>query len=98
MYQKLPNNQVHISIGHLFQLELKESKEALTQYHNIGATALDPVKVTTLQDNLDSLIPGLVPLLLTLGICKLLKKDVSPIAIIVALFVIGIIARFFGIM
>lgn len=73
-------------------------KEALTQYHNIGATALDPVKVTTLQDNLDSLIPGLVPLFLTLGICKLLKKDVSPIAIIVALFVIGIIARFFGIM
>lgn len=73
-------------------------KEALTQYNNIGATALDPVKVTTLQQNLDSLIPGLVPLLLTLGISKLLKKNVSPITIIVALFVIGIVARFFGIM
>jgi PTS system mannose-specific IID component len=73
-------------------------KEALTQYNNIGATALDPIKVTTLQQNLDSLVPGLVPLLLTLGICKLLKKNVSPITIILVLFAIGIVARFFGIM
>lgn len=73
-------------------------KEALTQYNSIGGTALDPIKVTTLQDNLDTLIPGLVPLLLTLGICKLLKKNVSPIAIIIALFVIGIAARFLGVM
>ena len=73
-------------------------QQALKQFADIGPTALDPVKVTTLQENLDSLIPGLVPLLLTLGICKLLKKNVSPIAIILALFVIGIAARFFGIM
>lgn len=73
-------------------------QQALKQFADIGPTALDPVKVTTLQQNLDSLIPGLVPLLLTLGICKLLKKNVSPIAIIIALFIIGIIARFFGIM
>lgn len=73
-------------------------QEALKQFSAIGPTALDPVKVTTLQQNLDSLIPGLVPLLLTLGICKLLKKNVSPIAIIIALFIIGIIARYFGIM
>lgn len=73
-------------------------QQALKQFADIGPTALDPVKVTTLQQNLDSLIPGLVPLLLTLGICKLLKKNVSPIAIIVALFIIGIIARYFGIM
>ena len=73
-------------------------QEALKQFSAIGPTALDPVKVTTLQQNLDSLIPGLVPLLLTLGICKLLKKNVSPIAIILALFAIGIIARYFGIM
>lgn len=73
-------------------------KEALTQFNSIGATALDPIKVTTLQQNLDSLVPGLVPLLMTLGICKLLKKNVSPIAIIVVLFIIGIVARFFGIM
>ena len=73
-------------------------QQALKQFADIGPSALDPVKVTTLQENLDSLIPGLVPLLLTLGICKLLKKNVSPIAIILALFVIGIAARFFGIM
>lgn len=71
---------------------------ALKQFSAIGPTALDPVKVTTLQQNLDSLIPGLVPLLLTLGICKLLKKNVSPITIILALFVIGVIAKFFRIM
>ena len=73
-------------------------QQALKQFADIGPTALDTVKVTTLQENLDSLIPGLVPLLLTLSICKLLKKNVSPIAIILALFVIGIAARFFGIM
>ncbi|WP_296115206.1 PTS system mannose/fructose/sorbose family transporter subunit IID [uncultured Anaerococcus sp.] len=73
-------------------------QQALKQFADIGPSALDPVKVTTLQENLDSLIPGLVPLLLTLGICKLLKKNVSPIVIIIALFIIGIIARYFTIM
>ena len=73
-------------------------KEALTQFATIGPSAINRVKVTTLQDNLDILIPGLIPLLLTLGICKLLKKDVSPILIIVALFALGILARYFNIM
>ena len=73
-------------------------QSALKQFSAIGPTALDPIKVTSLQQNLDSLIPGLVPLLLTLGIRKLLKKNISPIAIILALFVIGIIAKFFHIM
>ncbi|MDO4662245.1 MAG: PTS system mannose/fructose/sorbose family transporter subunit IID [Tissierellia bacterium] len=73
-------------------------KQALTQYSQLGPDALDKVKVTTLQQNLDQLIPGLVALLLTLGICKLLKKNVSPIVIILALFGIGILARLGGIM
>lgn len=73
-------------------------QQALKQFSAIGPTALDSIKVTTLQQNLDSLIPGLVPLLLTLGICKLLKKNVSPIVIILALFAIGIVARYFHIM
>lgn len=34
-------------------------KEALTMYNSVGATALDQMKVTTLQANLDQLIPGL---------------------------------------
>lgn len=73
-------------------------KEALTQYASLGANGLDKVKVTTLQSNLDQLIPGLAALLLTLLCCYLLKKKVSPIVIIIALFVVGIVARVIGIM
>ena len=73
-------------------------KSALSQYANLGATGLDKIKVTTLQQNLDQLIPGLAALLLTLLCCWLLKKKVSPIVIIVALFIVGILARLAGIM
>lgn len=73
-------------------------KEALTQYNSLGANGLNQVKVTTLQQNLDQLVPGLAALLLTLLCCYLLKKKVSPIAIIIALFVVGIVARVIGIM
>lgn len=73
-------------------------KEALTQYASLGANGLDKVKVTTLQSNLDQLVPGLAALLLTLLCCYLLKKKVSPIVIIIALFVVGIVARVIGIM
>ena len=76
----------------------KGLQEAFKLYDQLGSAGLDQVKVTTLQDNLNQLIPGLVPVLLTLGICKLLKKNVSPIVIIVALFIIGIIASVLGIM
>ena len=73
-------------------------KEALTMYNSVGATALDQVKVTTLQANLDQLIPGLAAVCLTLLVCKLLKKKVSPIVIILALFAVGIIGRVCGFM
>ena len=73
-------------------------KEALTQYNSLGANGLSQVKVTTLQQNLDQLVPGLAALLLTLLCCYLLKKKVSPIVIIIALFVVGIVARVIGIM
>ena len=73
-------------------------KEALTQYNSLGADGLNQVKVTTLQQNLDQLVPGLAALLLTLLCCYLLKKKVSPIVIIIALFVVGIVARVIGIM
>lgn len=55
--------------------------------------SLSPEKVTTLQQNLNDLIPGLVPLLLTLLCCWLLKKKVSPIVIIIALFLVGILGH-----
>ena len=73
-------------------------KEALTQYSALGPTGLEIQKVTTLQGNLDQLIPGLAAVLLTLLCCRLLKKGVSPIAIILALFAVGIAGRFFGFM
>lgn len=73
-------------------------KEALTMYSQLGPNALNQVKVTSLQGNLDSLIPGLAAVLLTLLCCYLLRKKFSPILIIIALFIIGIISRVLGIM
>ena len=72
--------------------------QALKLYSVLGPNGLDPVKVTTLQSNLDSLIPGLAAVGLTLLCCSLLKKKVSPIAIILALFAVGIIGRLLGFM
>lgn len=71
-------------------------KTAIQQFSS--GMALEPVKVTTLQNNLDALIPGLVPLLLTLLCMWLLKKGVSPIIIILALFAVGIGAHLIGLM
>lgn len=60
--------------------------------------SLSPTKVTTLQNNLDQLIPGLAPLLLTLFCMWLLKKNVSPIVIILGLFVVGIGGHLIGLL
>lgn len=71
-------------------------KEALTQ--QASGMALDKVKVTTLQDNLDQLIPGLAALLLTFLCMWLLKKKVSPIIIILGIFVVGVVFHVIGLM
>ena len=71
-------------------------KTALTQY--ASGLSLTADKVTTLQDNLNSLIPGFVPLLLTLLCMWLLKKNVSPIIIIIALFIVGIGGHVIGLL
>lgn len=68
-------------------LELQASGLSLTDH-----------KVTTLQDNFDSLIPGLAALLLTLFCMWLLKKKVSPIVIILGLFAVGIVFHVIGLM
>ena len=54
--------------------------------------------VTTIQSVLDSLLPGLIPLLMTFGCMKLLKKKVNPLWIIFGLFGIGIIGYVLGIL
>ena len=64
----------------------------------LGGLSLDKIQPQTLQSQLNSLIPGLMGLLLTFLCMWLLKKKVSPISIILALFAVGIAARFFGIM
>ena len=64
----------------------------------LGGLSLDKIQPQTLQGQLNSLIPGLMGLLLTFLCMWLLKKKVSPISIILALFAVGIAARFFGIM
>ena len=69
-------------------------RQALEQYSS--GLSLSPEQITTLQHNLDSLIPGLVPVLLTLLCMWLLKKNVSPIIIILALFVIGVVGHVIG--
>ncbi|RDW16178.1 PTS system mannose/fructose/sorbose family transporter subunit IID [Oceanobacillus chungangensis] len=69
---------------------------ALEQF--AAGLSLSNVEVTTLQDNLDMLIPGLAPLLLTLLSMWLLKKKVSPIVIILGLFVVGVVFHLLNIM
>ncbi|GAA0501877.1 PTS system mannose/fructose/sorbose family transporter subunit IID [Salinibacillus aidingensis] len=71
-------------------------KTALQQYDN--GRSLTDTNVTTLQDNLDSLIPGLGGLALTLLCMWLLRKKVSPIAMILGLFVLGVVFHVLGIM
>lgn len=80
--------------------ELPEGGEGIRQaFEQVGqGLSQTPEKVTTFQQNLDLLIPGLMGLLLTFLCMWLLKKKVSPITIIIALFIVGIAARFFGIM
>ncbi|WP_062532786.1 PTS system mannose/fructose/sorbose family transporter subunit IID [Jeotgalibaca dankookensis] len=59
--------------------------------------SIEPQQVTTIQNTLDSLLPGIAPLLLTLLCIWLLRKKVSPITIIFGLFVVGIIGYVLGI-
>ncbi|EOT30574.1 mannose/fructose/sorbose PTS transporter subunit IID [Enterococcus saccharolyticus] len=54
--------------------------------------------ITTVQNVLDDLVPGLLALGLTLLMMRLLKKKVSPIVLIFALFAVGIAGYAFGIL
>lgn len=71
-------------------------RQAFEQFSS--GMAISPEQVTTLQDNLNSLIPGIMPLCLTFLCMWLLKKNVSPIVIIIALFVVGILGHLAGVL
>ena len=58
----------------------------LSEYDNSAGEHV----VTTLQSILDSLMPGIVPLLMTFACMYFLKKGVNPLIIILGLFAIGI--------
>ncbi|WP_314355212.1 PTS system mannose/fructose/sorbose family transporter subunit IID [uncultured Granulicatella sp.] len=64
-----------------------------------GGTSLTPEKVTTLQDNLNQLIPVFAALLLTFACMWLLKRKVSlsPISIIFVFFALGVLDHVTGI-
>ncbi|MBZ1502742.1 PTS system mannose/fructose/sorbose family transporter subunit IID [Leuconostoc mesenteroides] len=85
-YIKFPNGNV---TGAQLQKILGE------QASGLSLTKLAP---NTLQSNLDSLIPGLMGLLLTFLAMWLLKKKVSPIVMIIGIFIFGIVMHALNIM
>jgi len=52
--------------------------------------------VTTLQSILDSLMPGIVPLLMTFACMYLLKRGMNPLVVILGLFALGIVGYAIG--
>ena len=73
-------------------------QKALELYNNGQGQALSSVKITTMQNVLDQLIPGLAGLLLTFLCMWLLKKKVSPIWIIIGIFIVGILGHCVGLL
>lgn len=53
-------------------------------------------QVQTVQNILDSIMPGMLALLLTLFVSWLLKKNVGALSIIIVIFIVGIIGYYFG--
>ena len=64
----------------------------ISEYDN----ALGDHVVTTLQSILDSLMPGLVALLMTFACMWLLKRGMNPLLVILGLFALGIIGYAIG--
>ncbi|MGT2959256.1 PTS mannose transporter subunit IID [Streptococcus bovimastitidis] len=69
---------------------------ALAAYKTKGEDG--KIITTTIQNILDQLVPGLLPLILTFAMMYLLRKKVSPILLIFALFAVGILGYALGIL
>ncbi|EOT40409.1 mannose/fructose/sorbose PTS transporter subunit IID [Enterococcus columbae] len=54
------------------------------------------VVTQTVQNVLDSIMPGMLALILTLFVAWLLKKNVNPLLIILFIFILGIAGKAFG--
>lgn len=57
---------------------------------------LDGAEIALQADVLDKILPGLLPLLLTLGVFKLLQKGTSPIKLMLIIIVVGIVGSLIG--
>ena len=64
----------------------------ISEYDN----AMGEHVVTTLQTILDSLMPGIIPLLMTFACMKLLKAGMNPLLVIIGLFALGIVGYAIG--
>lgn len=69
---------------------------SLVAYKAAGKNGKDVV--TTVQNILDQLVPGLLPLALTFIMMYFLRKKISPIVLIFALFAVGILGYAAGIL
>lgn len=75
-----------------------------------GALVATMLKVTTpwsytsgestiaLQDQLDAVLPAVLPLLATLGVYLLIRRRVSPVWVLLGTLVVGLVCGFFGIL
>jgi len=54
------------------------------------------VVTTTVQGILNQLLPGMLPLILTLLVCRLLRKKINPLLMIIVIFIIGIFGAWAG--
>ncbi len=88
---KDPKAFIHFPTGSVNGSELQKILQQVND-----KIPLSNIKITTLQENLDQLVPGLAALLLTFLCMWLLKKKISPILIIFGLFVVGIVGHVIG--
>lgn len=51
-----------------------------------------------LQDQLDAILPGLLPLAASLAVFWLIRKRVSPVWVLIGTLVVGLVAGFFGVL
>ena len=50
------------------------------------------------QDILNTLLPSLIPLIITLGILKMINRKMKPNTVIAVIFIVGVIASYLGIL
>jgi len=65
-------------------------KAVLNIGFTVGQTPFD------IQGFLDSLLPGLVPLAVILGVFQMIRRKVNPVLVIFAIFVLGLVSGYFG--